>query len=414
MKLFVLLIIVFFGCDNNYKNDFKLLEKIFMSMKKDFPEIVSQPDLYRIQIIYTQIDRATNQQPYFTTFEYGVDPNKYFYPASTVKFPSTVLALEKLKTYSSKNIKINKDTYLTIGNGYGEMTKVEEDITSINSKVSIGHYIKKILVISDDDAFNRIYEFLGQEYFNKRMWNIGYNDFRVRHRLSIALSTEENQYTNPFYFYNNLGEMIFNQPMQHSKLKFKISTVDNFIGNGYYKNSKKYDQPMDFTEKNYFRLSDQQKFLRQIIFPDIVNDDKKINLSTSDYYFLYEWMQKLPRESIYPSYNDYSRYSDGYCKFFIFGDTPNKVPENIHIFNSVGWAYGFLIDNAYIIDTENDVEFFLSAVIYINENEILNDDQYQYSKLGLPFLSKLGKNIYNYELNRKKEVKPDFTRFLHN
>ena len=233
MKLFVLLIIVFFGCDNNYKNDFKLLEKIFMSMKKDFPEIVSQPDLYRIQIIYTQIDRATNQQPYFTTFEYGVDPNKYFYPASTVKFPSTVLALEKLKTYSSKNIKINKDTYLTIGNGYGEMTKVEEDITSINSKVSIGHYIKKILVISDDDAFNRIYEFLGQEYFNKRMWNIGYNDFRVRHRLSIALSTEENQYTNPFYFYNNLGEMIFNQPMQHSKLKFKISTVDNFIGKGY-------------------------------------------------------------------------------------------------------------------------------------------------------------------------------------
>ena len=269
MKFFVLLIIVFFGCDNNYKNDFKLLEKIFMSMKKDFPEIVSQPDLYRIQIIYTQIDRATNQQPYFTTFEYGVDPNKYFYPASTVKFPSTVLALEKLKTYSSKNIKINKDTYLTIGNGYGEMTKVEEDITSINSKASIGHYIKKILVISDDDAFNRIYEFLGQEYFNKRMWNIGYNDFRVRHRLSIALSTEENQYTNPFYFYNNLGEMIFNQPMQHSKLKFKISTVDNFIGNGYYKNSKKYDQPMDSTEKNYFKLSDQQRFLRQIIFPDI-------------------------------------------------------------------------------------------------------------------------------------------------
>ena len=56
------------------------------------------------------------------------------------------------------------------------------------------------------------------------------------------------------------------------------------------------------------------------------SNDKKINLSTSDYYFLYEWMQKLPRESIYPSYNDYSRYSDGYCKFFIFGDTPNKVP----------------------------------------------------------------------------------------
>ena len=411
MKLLVLLIIFLLGCDNNY-NDNKLLEKIFISMKQNFPEIVSEPDLYRIQIIYTQVNRNTNQQPNFTTFEYGVDSNKYFYPASTVKFPSTVMALEKLNNYSNENI--NKDTHLTIENGYKGMTKVREDITSNNRLASIGHYIKKILVISDDDAFNRIYEFLGQEYFNKRMWDIGYNDFRVRHRLSLPLSIEENKYTNPFNFYNNLGKIVFSQPMHYSKLKFQISTDDNFIGNGYYKNGKKYDSPMDFTEKNYYKLIDQHNFLRQIIFPDRVNEDKKINLSESDYNFLYEWMQKLPRESISPSYSDYSKYSDGYCKFFIYGDTPEKIPKNIHIFNSVGWAYGFLIDNAYIIDTENDVEFFLSAVIYINDNEILNDDQYQYSELGLPFLSKLGKNIYNYELNRKKEVKPDFSRYLHN
>ena len=399
------------GCSNN-PSDNQLLEKIFNSMGNDFPEIVSDPEKYRIQILYSKIDRDINQKPKFTTFTFRTDSNKYFYPASTVKFPSAVLALDKLKIYSSKNI--NKDTHLTIGDGYNGMTEVIEDTSSINRKASIAHYIKKILVISDDDAFNRIYEFLGQEYLNKRMWGIGYDDFKVSHRLSLPLTIEENQYTNPFNFYDNLGKKILNQPMQHSKLEFEVSTKKNFIGNAYLKNGEKINNAMDFTQKNYFKLSDQHHFLRQIIFPGtIMNDDQKLNLSESDYNFLYEWMQKLPRQSTFPTYNDYLRYYDGYCKFFIYGDSKEKMPDNIKIFNSVGWAYGFLIDNAYVIDTVNDVEFFLSAVIYINKNEILNDDQYQYYELGLPFLAKLGKIIYNYELKREKAISPDFSRYLH-
>ena len=398
------------GCSNN-PADNQLLENIFNSMGNDFPEIVSDPEKYRIQILYSQIDRDVNQKPKFTTYTFRTDSNKYFYPASTVKFPSAVLALDKLKVYSSQNI--NKETHLTIEDGYNGMTEVIEDTSSINRKASIAHYIKKILVISDDDAFNRIYEFLGQEYLNKRMWGIGYDDFKVSHRLSLPLTIEENQYTNPFNFYDNQGKKILNQPMQHSKLEFEISTKKNFIGNAYLKNGEKINNAMDFTQKNYFKLSDQHHFLRQIIFPGtIMNDDQKLNLSESDYNFLYEWMQKLPRESTFPTYNDYLRFYDGYCKFFIYGDSKEKMPENIKIFNSVGWAYGFLIDNAYVIDTVNDVEFFLSAVIYVNKNEILNDDQYQYYELGLPFLAKLGKIIYNYELKREKAVSPDFSRYL--
>ena len=306
------------GCSNN-PSDNQLLEKIFNSMGNDFPEIVSDPEKYRIQILYSKIDRDINQKPKFTTFSFRTDSNKYFYPASTVKFPSAVLALDKLKIYSSQNI--NKDTHLTIGDGYNGMTEVIEDTSSINRKASIAHYIKKILVISDDDAFNRIYEFLGQEYLNKRMWGIGYDDFKVSHRLSLPLTIEENQYTNPFNFYDNLGRKILNQPMQHSKLEFEVSTKKNFIGNAYLKNGEKINNAMDFTQKNYFKLSDQHHFLRQIIFPGtIMNDDQKLNLSESDYNFLYEWMQKLPRQSTFPTYNDYLRYYDGYCKFFIYGD----------------------------------------------------------------------------------------------
>jgi len=47
------------------------------------------------------------------------------------------------------------------------------------------------------------------------------------------------------------------------------------------------------------------------------------------------------------------------------------------------------------------VEFLLSAVIYVNEDEIFNDDKYEYDEIGLPFLANLGRVIYKYELERK-------------
>ena len=79
------------------------------------------------------------------------------------------------------------------------------------------------------------------------------------------------------------------------------------------------------------------------------------------------------------------------------------MPSNIRIYNKVGMAYGFLIDNAYIIDTDSGLEFFLSAVIYVNSNGVLNDDDYEYEELGLPFLSALGKKSMNMKFQEKEK-----------
>ena len=76
------------------------------------------------------------------------------------------------------------------------------------------------------------------------------------------------------------------------------------------------------------------------------------------------------------------------------------------IFNKIGLAYGFTIDNAYIVDLDNNVEFFLTAVIYSNSNEVMNDNMYDYESISIPFLSELGRKIYNYESKREKSNFP--------
>ena len=85
------------------------------------------------------------------------------------------------------------------------------------------------------------------------------------------------------------------------------------------------------------------------------------------------------------------------------------MPEHVRIFNKVGLAYGFLLDNAYIVDLENKVEFFLSAVVYSNSNGVLNDDSYDYDTLTIPFLAEIGRAIYEYELERDREFDPDLS-----
>jgi hypothetical protein len=73
----------------------------------------------------------------------------------------------------------------------------------------------------------------------------------------------------------------------------------------------------------------------------------------------------------------------------------------------VGDAYGFLLYNAYVVDFDKKVEFMVTAVLLCNEDEIFNDEQYDYDTIGFPFYKNLGQVIYDYEVKRPKKQLPN-------
>lgn len=389
--------------------DSSLLESIILSLESDFYSIVSSPEKHRLQILYTQIDRDENNNPSFTTHTFRLRPREYFYPASTTKFPVAVLALEK----ANQNSKINPYSRLEILTEKPELNGVVRDLNSESGYPSIAHYIHTLFIVSDNSANNRLYEFLGRDHINQRLWELGYPNARIRHRLSISLSEELNRYTNPFVFYGK-DQKIYEQPSQVGKVDLDINYDDYLLGEFHYNNGKKNTGPLDFSTKNFMSISEQHKFMKQVMFPESITTKQQLDLSDEDYVLLYKEMSVLPRHSAYPKYPDYDSYYDGYCKFFMYGDTKDTIPDHIKIFNKVGLAYGFLLDNAYIIDTDNNVEFILTAVVYHNENETMNDDTYEYDNITIPFLAELGRNVYNFELARDKNYLPDFSRFINN
>ncbi len=393
---------------NNIGANDSLLVALMKQNPNNYASLLADPAQYRIQILYTQINRDKNNIPHFKDYSYRLNPNEYFYPASTVKFPLSVLALEKLNDL--KITGLNKASTAIYDSVTARQETIYNNPYAIDGRQTIEQAIKEVLVVSDNNAANRLYEFLGQEYIHSQLANKGYPEVYIRNRLELGRTPLENRQTQSVQFYDANNKLIYTQPAQNNTSKLPYYNV--LIGNGYLNGQDSLiNAPLNFSEKNRISLSDLHHIMQSVIFTNQMPKKQRFNLSNEDRNFLLQWMHTTPTESSYPTY-DSSEYYPAYAKFIMLGSEKGPIPSNIKIFSKAGDAYGFLLDNTYIIDTDAKVEFMLSAVIYVNADGILNDNTYDYRTIGLPFMKNLGNTIYNYELSRKRAFRPNFDNLL--
>jgi Beta-lactamase enzyme family len=389
------------------KEDQHFVENLMKRDQNKFQSILSNDSL-EVQIIYTQINRDSINRPSFRSFSYHTDSTNYFYPASTVKLPLVLLALEKLKYLNVNGL--DKYTAMLHDSVYSGQLSVRDDTTSENGLPSIAHYAKKILVVSDNDAYNRLYEFMGQRATNEVLKQKGYN-VRFLHRLERPLSPDQNRHTEAVRFERN-DSIVYKQDMLVNSDSIKPNRKV-MKGKAYMKqDTLLINEPFDFTYKNFYPLEEQQEILKAILFPKFVDPKRKFDFSEEDRKFVMQYMSQLPTEINSPPYKKDTAMYDAYCKFLLYGEDKKPIPKNIRIFNKVGDAYGYLIDNAYIVDFKNGVEFMISAVINTNKDGIYNDGKYEYKTIGFPFMKNLGQSVYKYELKRKRKYKPDLSEFV--
>lgn len=402
LKLFVILFL--FGCNKNVDAPFELIAEDSEILQKFFAD----KDKYEVQIVYTQIDRDEQGKINLNTQYYNYDENRYFYPASTVKMPVAFLALQKLN-----ELGIDKWSVMKTDSAQSPQTASHIDTTAEHGLPTVAHNIERIFAISENDPYNRLYEFLGQDYINQQLSEKGiFNNSRIITRVGISgFSTEDNKYTNPVSFYDNNGKIIYQQDAKKAEGDYTLSLTNTTKGLGYYDDTqqKVIEEPFKMGEKNFINLVDLESSLKRIIFPELSPAEEKFNLSEDDYQFLYWAMCRVPREHPYLQ-NQLDDYYDSYVKFFINGDSKEQLPDHIKIFNKVGFAYGYLTDCSYVIDTERGIEYFLTATVHVNENKIYNDGKYEYDD-GIKFLTELGKGVYNLEKERLRQGKPDLTKF---
>ncbi|WBU89875.1 serine hydrolase [Cellulophaga omnivescoria] len=363
-----LLFALLFSCKEKQQKINHPINYIIASKSDNIKKVLDSITNHEVQFRYTEI-KKTNGVFVVNNFDFNTNSNNYFYPASSVKLPIAVLTLEKI--FESEGY--TKDT--------------EFFIEGDTLKTTFAKEIIKLFTLNNNDAYNRLFEFLGQDYINQKLKEKGVENVRIAHRL--ATEDADNVTTKPLVIYLNDSTTINTKaiinspitPLQLDKVKKGTAYIDN--------DEILQKEPLDFSLKNYYSIDAQQQVLQRIIFPESFKKEQQFNLYEDDLSFLTKVMSSIPKEA-------------SYAKFFMYDDTKKPIPNNIKIYNNIGYNYGTLTDCAFIEDTENDISYMLTATILVNKNEVFNDNNYEYETVGIPFLAELGREFYNYNLQKKQ------------
>ena len=364
--------------------------------KIDLNEIVRESPVLidfnenRVQLIIAEVQKRKSAKPIISYSSVGLNSGQYFYPASCVKLPVVILALEWLNEHRENGIEINTPFELLFSDNchsFQSASTAQDDILNIEN------CIKKILLVSDNKSYNALFDLLGRDYINSKLKSKGYTKSQIVKSFSGCPDSVLN-IKPTFNFYNDKKEVIFHSDSIIYTFPTAKLAIDARVGDSIMIDSvTTIAGAKDFSMNNYLSLDEGLDMLIQLIYPI---DQPKWKITDRQRQFLMYWMSRYPRESKMKPYTSNKQYFDAYKKYLIYGrDEKSIKADSLRIYNIVGLSYGFATDIAYVKSKSGRKEFFIAATTYSNKDGVMNDNRYDYETIGFPFLKYLGKKIYN-------------------
>jgi hypothetical protein len=347
----------------------------------------------RLQIAVGWLEPGSDGRPTLRQVTYRADA-EYFYPASSIKTFAAVAALERLAELRAQTgLAIDRDTPLAIHPLFeGERLEREDASHLADGTITVGHEIRKLAIVSDNEAFNRLYALAGPDGIARSLARAGLTAPRIVHRLAVVRSAEENLRLPRIEL---LGAGFSHpQPERTADALPPAPPMPGLrVGSAHLAGDARVDRPMDFAAKNRMSLVDLQRGLCKLVAPDAgCGGGGPFALDEADRGFLLAAMAEYPRESADPRF-DVAQYPDAWGKRLLPGLARVLPQARWRIVNKTGSAYGFAIDNAWVEERESGRGMFVAATIYANSDGVLNDDAYDYERVANPFFAALGEAV---------------------
>ncbi|MGK7921660.1 MAG: serine hydrolase [Trichodesmium sp.] len=256
----------------NYQNDTTTLADI---LRRGM--LLEKMNTWSGKLLIVKVDDVKNP-PVFHKFYYQslfVDRNNnswqdeadagFFNPASTVKIGIAALVLEKLHQL-----------------GLGRETKYQ--IVGESNWYDIYDDIRSSLVISDNDATNRLILFLGFDLINQKMKAKG-----LQHFIVNRLMLNQGVLVDSPAFNLSFGDRVIQQERQVVFENFPCYEIDKNLG-------------------NCATADDLVGVLIRIVEPEYFSSTEGFNLRDSDRFWLQKIMSQTPRSQGF-------NYADNYCRF---------------------------------------------------------------------------------------------------
>lgn len=367
-----------------------------------FGDALARPDARRTQIRVAVVDDAGPEgRPRWFVDTFRPDA-EYFYPASAVKLAAAAAALGEMRAHAAAGATgLDRDTPLVFEALPGVSAAYARDPTAAGGRVTLGWEVRKALVVSDNEAYNRLFEFAGHRAMNERLWRAGLPTARITHRFSVVRTPEENRRSpavRAFFEGRWRGRgRPFERPVIVSDLVLQPQgQIGLDVGTAYIEpgGTARVDGPMSFREKCALSLSDLQRLLAAIVVPalDVGVDREALGLDEAERRFLKATLGEAP-VTLSPSRWGGAEYAETRFRPTLAGVQNVRPRTALEVRGKAGRAYGFHVENAWYRDRRTGRSFFLAAVVYANDDGVLNDGRYEYGRVSEPFFTALGEVV---------------------
>jgi hypothetical protein len=303
----------------------------------------------------------------------------YFYPGSAIKLCSTVAALEAIGDMRAEtgNAQLDANVILQIQGKHA-------------SRITLAAAVDHALVFSDNEAHNVLFDFVGHDEIHERMWRLGLDSVRIRHRL--ARSRRDDARETPAVLVRTPDGDPFVVPARSGQTPLGRNDMTGvLVGDEHVVHGSVVAGPMSFEDKNRISLSDLQDLLVTVVRPEL-RPGPSPRLGVEERRVLLDALAASPSER-------------GASAKVELENNPLRAgvsrlvgSEDLVAYGKSGRAYGFVVDNAYFFDKRTAKSFFLSVTVFVNGNGRIADDVYEYHDVALPLLADIGEMVAREEL----------------
>lgn len=346
-----------------------------------FAAVLAAATTHRLQLVITEVARAEDGTSTLTTHAYR-PAAEYYYPASAIKTFASVAALRELG-----RLGLDRETPAAICRG--KKCNGKDRSNREGGVITIGHEIRKMQVVSDNAAFNRLYDFVGHAAMNTDLVPLGFPSLRVGHRLSTRETAEEHRVTPAMELRPRKGAVIEVPARTSVYVPPPHGVGQTLVGEAVKIDGEVVPGPKEFEGRNGIKLCDLQRLTIALVLPDRGPD---LGLRAEDRVFLLEQMSADPKAVKNPVFTAPDEH-EAHFKPMLPGLLRVLPRERIRYVNKAGKAFGFHVENAYVEDTASGRGYFVAATIYANKDGVLDDDRYDYADVTEPFYAHLGEAL---------------------
>lgn len=350
--------------------------------------VLGNREKFRFQFMLTEIEAFDSILVLGQTHNYAV-PEWYFYPASVVKLPTAILTLEKLK---EKDFPVESALVLNRDFECGNMQFVEE---SREKNTTIQQMLRELIIVSNNTYYNSFYHFLTPKFLNEQLQAKGIRNTHIYKDFS-GCEMPLNMKTHGYFLVDRKKSITLKEdqsefPLSEFAAHYSYDST-KLLGSKHEYRRNIVDGPFDFNYNLEYPISDIHGTSMRLFFPEFFKEDERWNIREEDRDLLIETMKSVPHDLNEKKYLDKKKYPDNLYKYLIHGDANPKYNAVI-TYSKLGLSYGFVTETAYVHDPSTNRRYVLTASMYVNANDTVNDGKYEYEELAKPFLARFGQLI---------------------